>query len=322
LDESYQRAREEYGDDLVAITDHESFLGKRIAEAEWAAMMAACERYCEPERFITLPGYEWTGTRHPGPGHRCVYWPDINYPLIGREHPDGRSSASLVQRVKALGGVVFPHHVGWTGADAAVHDPLVQTCWEIVSCHGAYEASGEGALGQRDTPLAGQFARDQLEAGLRFGFVGGSDGHGLLWHHGVAHCRDSHRTGLTGLWLRELSRQGVFEALQARRTFATSGSRLALGLWVDGRPMGSAVPTGPWGGVRLWVEAQSPLAKVELIGSGGRRWLLSSQGCSLRQELRLGDLDWQDTGPAFLYLRVQLKDDGMGWSSPVWLDHG
>jgi predicted nucleic acid-binding Zn-ribbon protein len=30
-----------------------------------------------------------------------------------------------------LGALAFPHHVGWTGADAEAHDPAVQSCWEI-----------------------------------------------------------------------------------------------------------------------------------------------------------------------------------------------
>jgi hypothetical protein len=315
--EAYERARDEYRDDLAAVTDHESFLGKRIGAGEWRELLAECDLHDEPGRFVTLPGYEWTGARHPGPGHRCVYWPCSDRPLLGREHVEARTSSDLVAAVGRRGGLVFPHHVGWTGADAAAHDPAVQTCWEIVSCHGAYEAIDVGPIGQRDVPLAGQFLRDQLEAGLRFGFVGGSDGHGLLWHHGVSRKRDSHRTGLTAVLVKELSRPAVFEALRLRRCYATSGVPIALSLSVDGAPMGAEVRPGATVHVEAFADGLSPLRRAELVGSGGTSTPLHFTGSTLRAVTDVPALRTGTTG--YLYLRVEQCDAEVAWSSPVWL---
>lgn len=316
--EAYERARDEYRDELAAVTDHESFLGKRIGSGEWRQLMAECDLHDEPGRFVTIPGYEWTGARHPGPGHRCVYWPSSDRPVLGREHPEARTSAALVAAVGRRGGLVFPHHVGWTGADAAAHDPAVQTCWEIVSCHGAYEAIGVGPIGQRDVPLQGQFVRDQLGAGLRFGFVGGSDGHGLLWHHGVSRKRDSHRTGLTAVLVRELSRAAVFEALRLRRCYATSGVPIRVWLAVDGAPMGAEVKASGAIRVEAFVDALAPLRAAELVGPAGVVAQLAVAGSTVRAELEL-PAPPRPGGASFLYLRVEQRDAELAWSSPVWL---
>jgi hypothetical protein len=315
--EAYERARDLYGDDFTAVTDHESFLVKRIGPGEWRGLMATCDLFDEPHRFVTLPAYEWTGARHPGPGHRCVYLPDSSIPLLGREHPEARTSGDLIRAVGRLGGLVFPHHVGWTGADAGVHDPSVQTCWEVVSCHGAYEAIGEGPIGQRGVPLEGHFLRDQLERGLSFGFVGGSDGHGLLWHHGLAHRRDSHRTGLTAVLVRELTRPAVFEALRSRRCYATSGVPMILDLTVAGLPMGSEVVAREPVRVSALAEGTGALRRAELVMSGGEKVELAVSGSSLR-----ADLVVPPSGPGhvrFVYLRVEQTDGDVGWTSPVRL---
>lgn len=317
LRESYERARDEYQDDFVSLTDHESFLGKRVGPGEWRRMMAECDLHDEPGRFVTLPGYEWTGPRHPGPGHRCVYWPSSDRPLLGREHPEARTSADLIRVVHRLGGLVFPHHVGWTGADASVHVPEVQTCWEIVSSHGSYESLGIGPIGQRDTPLEGQFLRDQLNEGLQFGFVGGSDGHGLLWHHGIAHRRDSHRTGLTAALVNDLSRESLFEALRSRRCYATSGVPLLMDLNVNGSPMGASIRATSTIDVDVMVDGQASLRRAELVRSNGEALRLPMRGSRVRTSLAMQTP--KDGRMMFLYLRVEQIDGEVAWSSPVWV---
>ena len=314
--ESYERARDRYGDDFVSVTDHEDFLGKRIGPGEWRGQMALCDLFDEPGRFVTLPGYEWTGRRHPGPGHRCVYLPDTSYPLLGRAHRAAETSAELIQALKRCGGLVFPHHVGWTGADAEAHDPAVQTCWEIVSVHGAYEALGVGPIGQRDVPLEGHFIRDQLDRGLRFGFVGGTDGHGLLWHHGIAHRRDSHRTGLTAVFVEQLSREAVLDALRKRRCYATSGVKMVLDLRVDGKPMGSDVAVSDAVEAQILIDAPSSLARADLIFSHGRSEPLNFSGSRAAATVRV------PLGPSpidYVYLRAEQRDGDIGWTSPLWL---
>ena len=79
-----------------------------------------------------------------------------------------------------------------------------------------------------------------LDAGWHLGFIGVSDHHGDEWG------ADAGR-GRAGLWVDALTRDGVREALVARRAFATVIDGLRLDASANGVRMGAAVPhrTGP-----------------------------------------------------------------------------
>jgi hypothetical protein len=307
-EEVYLRARDRYGDDFVALTDHESFLGKRTGPGEWRYLQEVADAFDRPGRFATLLAYEWTGKRYPGPGHKCVYLPKRDLPIVSRDDvPEGRE---LVQRVAAIGGWAAPHHIGWTGADEPGHDPAGQPTWEICSCHGCYEHA-DHPLGQRGEH-EDQLVDVMLKKGHRFGFTASSDSHGLLWHHGEARKRDPYRTGLTAVQAPELTRDAVFEALKARRCYGTSGAKIRLDFLVDGHPMGSEIAAGEHRVVGA-VVGESALERVELVGATG---VLASGSVDGRE----GTLDVRVRfpKPGYGYLRVVQADGEMAWSSPVF----
>jgi hypothetical protein len=306
--EAYLRARDRYGDDFVALTDHESFLGKRTGPGEWRYLQAVADRYEEPGRFATLIAYEWTGRMFPGPGHKCVYFPDAGYPLVSRDDvPEG---ADLVRRVRELGGFASPHHIGWTGCDEAGHDPDGQPLWEICSCHGCYEHA-DHPLGQRGE-LREQMVDVMLQKGHRFGFTASSDSHGLLWHHGESRKRDPYRTGLTAVQARDVSRASVYEALVARRCYATSGAKIFVDMRADGRPMGSTLRAN--GRVAVEVEAASDVAlcSIELLGPDGVIACTPAHGTAAELAARVAT--------PWVYARVTRCDGEMAWTSPVFVE--
>ncbi len=314
--EIYLRARDLYGDDLVALTDHESFLGKRTPPGEWAHLQDLAIRFEQPGRFATLLAYEWTGRMIPGPGHKNVYHDEPGAPLMSRDDPGADTGAGLLARIAMHGGIAIPHHVGWTGADEESHVEALQPCFEVVSCHGSYEAREDRLIGRRG-PDRGPFLKELLASGMRFGFTGGSDGHGLLWQHGVSRKRDAHRTGLVAVIAATLDRHAVMEAIKARRVYATTGEKIWLRLWVEGRPMGSVVDAGRGSMVRVkvQVEAGGPLAAVSLV-TAGSEIPLDVAGDRVDWEI---DLDLAPDAARFLYVRVVRSDGECAMSSPVFL---
>jgi hypothetical protein len=264
------------------------------------------DRYNDAPRFATLLAYEWTGKMHPGPGHKCVYYPVRGLPIVSRDDvPEGRA---LVQRVHALGGLASPHHIGWTGADEAGHDDLGQPVWEICSCHGCYEHP-QHALGARGN-LVDQTADVFLRRGHRFGFTASSDSHGLLWHHGESRKRDPYRTGLTAVLLPALSRAGILEALRERRCYATSGAKILLDVRVDGAPMGSLLDARDAMQVNVLARGTDAIASIELVGPGG-----------VLARVEPGDdygILQERVDAPFVYARVTQRDGEMAWSSPVF----
>ena len=308
-DEPYLRARWVYGDDFAALTDHESFIGKRIGPGEWAYLSAVADRHDRPGTFATLLAYEWTGRMYPGPGHKVVYLPPEGGPIVSRDDvPEG---ADLVRAVKAQGGFAVPHHVGWTGADEEAHDPIAQPVFEICSCHGCY-LHADHPLGARGD-LRDQMIEELLRRGKRFGFIACSDGHGLLYHHGVARKRDPFRCGLTAVQARAVTREAILEAIRERRCYATSGVPILLDLRAGDAPMGSElVVRGPTV-VRAVARCASPIARLSLQGPKGPIATVSGEG-QLEAELEAS------VEPGWVYAKVEQEDGEMAWSSPIFLD--
>ena len=306
-DEPYLRARHVYRDDFCALTDHESFLGKRTSPSEWAYLQAVAEAH-NRDGFATLVAYEWTGKPYPGPGHKCVYLPTVGSPIISRDEvPVGKE---LVARIKTQGAITGPHHTGWTGADLEGHDPMGQPFWEICSCHGCYEHA-DHPLGQRGE-LYDQMVDAALAKGLRFGFIANSDGHGLLWHHGEARKRDPFRTGLTAVQAATRSRAGILAALRERRCYATSGVPILLDLRVGDAPMGSEVDAAEGTPVTAVAIGTDAVRILEVVADSG-------VVASVEGHANDADLRWYLRGtPRFVYARVVQHDGEMAWTSPVF----
>ena len=309
-EEAYLRAQYIYQDDFVALTDHESFLGKRIGPGEWRYLTKVAEKYNKTDRFVTINAYEWTAKMFPGPGHKIVYFPGAGQGthIVSRDEvPEGKD---ILREVAKQGAFAAPHHVGWTGANLEAHDPQFQPVWEICSCHGCYEHA-DHPLGQRGE-LRDQMVHDALVAGHRFGLVACSDGHGLLWHHGVGRKRDPFRTGLTAVQAKEHTRQGVFEAIRERRCYATSGAKIVLDLRANGLPMGSELDSSEEVEYHAQVWGTSPIRRLALVGPTGIVESIESK--ENRAEIRSAKKQ------AFVYARVEQEDGEMAWSSPIFLN--
>lgn len=305
--EPYLRARHLYGDDFCALSDHESFLGKRIGPGEWSYLERVAEQHDAPGAFATLFAYEWTGKSFPGPGHKVVYSDRPGTEVVSRDaEPTGQG---LIRKLKASGSIAVPHHVGWTGADEAAHDPEVQPVWEICSCHGCYLTAQHPLGGRGD--LRDQMVEEVLKRGARFGFIACSDGHGLLFHHGVGRKRDPFRTGLTAVQARSNDRTAILAALRERRSYATSGVPIYLDVDAEGRPMGSQLG-GP---SQIVVRAAgcAPIKTLSLVGPLGVIASVAPNAIEATLEARL------EAPHAWAYARVEQVDGEMAWSSPVWL---
>lgn len=309
-DEPYLRARWLYRDDFAALSDHESFLGKRIGPGEWAYLQHVAERHNDPGSFATLFAYEWTGRSYPGPGHKVVYMPEHGSEVVSRDDvPEG---IDVLRAVTAQGGFAVPHHVGWTGSNDDAHDPNSQPVWEICSCHGCYETLGH-PLGQRGD-LRDHMVDAVLKRGHRFGFIACSDGHGLLWHHGVGRKRDPFRTGLTVVQAESCTREAILRAIRRRQCYATSGTRIELDVRVGKAPMGSFLTTRDEIHVRAVARGSSTIKTLAFVGPDGVVAEVAGHGADAALDARVQ--------LPYVYARVEQTDGEMAWSSPIFTDAG
>jgi len=318
VEDYFAYARDVSALDVVAITDHDHWGILQLDRHPefWEETKTQTRRFHQPGRFVTLLGYEWTSWIH---GHRHVLYFEDEGEIYSSISPDYETPTQLWDALRGKKALTFAHHsagsvipTNW----AFPPDPVLEPLTEIVSVHGSSEALDSPAL--IVDPIPGNFVRDVLDRGYRFGFVGSGDSHD--GHPGLAHLV-MESGGLAAIISESLTRESVLEALRARRVYATNGPRILLRAALDSHPMGALIPkpkTGSYTG-ELFVQviAKAPLERVDLIRSGE---LVESIPIGGLLEVTLGrEIEDLESGE-YLYVRAVQEDTGAAWSSPIYIE--
>lgn len=234
---------------------HEGF--GRLAR-NWVKLLAKLEAAHEDGRFVTLPSYEWHSREY---GDHILYAPGPRLAL--RDAPD---LPGLRELAREAGGILIPHHIGYRagyrGIDWRHFRPEQTPFVELFSLHGCSESEYAPYpmlhdMGPRD---AGSTAEAGWALGHRFGVIASTDQHAAF--------PGSHGDGRAGVFARELTREGLFEAFRARRVLAATGDRLDARLFVEEAWMGSEIRAAGSRRVRFSVAGQDALERVELLKNG------------------------------------------------------
>lgn len=316
VDEYYRMRRDAYELDFASLTDHDNFVGKKLSPSEWEEIKEITDRFNRSGEFVTFFGQEWTSLRVPrGGGHMNVYSTRRDIPLFDHTETAYATTAQLVEAARSWQAIAIPHHIGWTGTVWEAMAPDVTTLVEIISVHGAHEFMGNTPIPHRGG-MRGYFVQDGLARGLRFGFIGGTDCHGLAWQHGECWKRDPYRGGWAGVLARELTRDAIFEALRKRRCFATSGIRMRLVFEINDHLMGEEFESQEPVRAFVDVNSESLIRWIEIVKNNETVYRFGGEG-------HHSTFRWEDPNPtpgtSWYYLRVICRDDNMAWSSPIWV---
>jgi hypothetical protein len=306
--------------DFTAKTDHDFHtIFSCMDEADWEETVRLTDEFNDPGRFATLLGWEYTYSG----GHENVYFRDR-----GRYEPlSVRTSPEELWAVLTPGEVItIPHHPAGGINVPYMHwehrDPRFIKAVEVFSLHGNGETPlaplgprSRGETREDRRPRKGS-AQEAMSLGLEFSILASTDNHTSTPANPVQHTRIDLPvgSGLCAVWLEELRRENIFDAIVAGRTYGTTGPRIRLEFRRLRDSQGEA-------GVEGLVIGAADLAAVELIGvrdgieppfpvlasfpSKGRicrfRWELGGDGGACRA----------------VYLRVTQVDEEMAWSSPL-----
>ena len=199
----------------------------QISKDFWSELNMLTRELDQPHRFITLPGYEWSGNTALG-GDRNVYFRYEGGTIRRSSHAmilddgdldsDCRTAGELFEALSATNGddVVCFAHCGGRYADIKLfHDGLLERSVEVHSAWGTFE----------------WLLHDAFDMGYRVGIVCNSDGHkgrpGASYAGAAAFGAIG---GLTCYNMRELSRDALFNCLKRRHHYGTTGSRMHLGV--------------------------------------------------------------------------------------------
>jgi hypothetical protein len=127
----------------------------------------------------------------------------------------------------------------------------------------------------------------------------------------------SYGTGpVTAIVAPELTRSALWDRVQARNTYATSGSRIYLKVTGDGRPAGSDVPVDDGLAFHITCHGCAEIQQVDLIVGAARVKSWRPASLDFGEQLTLAA---EDLPGEWAYVRVQQADGEYAWSSPLYL---
>lgn len=198
----------------------------QVNNAFWAYLNELTANFHEDGRFVTFPGYEWSGNTAVG-GDRNVFFREEGRQIHRSSHAllpdrsdidtDANDAGALFEALADEDCVVFAH-VGGRYADIAfAHDGKIERSMELHSAWGTFE----------------WLIEDCFDLGHRVGVVANSDGHkGRPGSSYPGASTFGAYGGLTCFLTDELTRDGIFGALRRRHHYGTTGNRIHLDVGV------------------------------------------------------------------------------------------
>lgn len=205
-----------------------------------------------PHEFVTFQGYEAHSRRY---GDHHFLSTDDDLPLITEGSPK-----EIMKRFPNKNVIAVPHHVGYTpgyrGANWEAFDERTSPIVEVFSKHGSGMSDKSSypyyhSMGPRDSRSTVYTA---LEKGHRFGFVGSTD------HH--AGYPGSYGDGRLAVLASEKTRESIWEALLARRTYAVTGDKIECLFKINGEYMGSEIDGSGTRNIELSVKGDDRIDKI------------------------------------------------------------
>ena len=323
-------ARDVFGLDFTSVTNWSP-------ERNWPADKELFKKHNKDHEFVTLPGYE-NGLRT---GHKNVYFLCEDTPVR-----PARTYGELFEFLADRECLVISHHPNttsetdpeesWGPVQLESINPRYERLIEICQNRGSFEVDEVG--GEVSFGGYGSSIGDCLSAGLRLGFVGGTDTHrgrpGSPLSNQSGLDAGQHVTGgITGVLCNELTRPAIWEALKARRCYATTSVRILLDFGVNGLTMGTDALLTEQSRrdferrtIRVRALGTYPIDRVVIVRNGKEVHSRSVDAVEC-------EVEWDDeqdlsdvTDPAiegvYYYAKVYQHDRNMAWASPVWLTHG
>ncbi len=319
VEDYFRFARDVAGLDIVSLTDHDHWGVLHLDEnpAIWRSIAEHTASFHVPGKFVTLLGYEWTSWEY---GHRHVLYFSDRGDLYSSIDLDFNTPNELWDALRGRDVITVAHHsaggpiaTDWSYAP----DPQLEPITEVVSVHGVSEAMDSPSVIYRPQP--GNFVRDVLDRGYRFGFVGSGDSHD--GHPGLAHLANGGTGGVAAIIASDLTRPAILEAIRNRRVYATSGPRIYLRAALSTYPMGAIVPHA-----KLRSEDGQVSLYVHSVGTDEITWLdVVRSGQVTRSSINkdrfevLVPIDNPQPGEYF-YVRIVQADGGLAWSSPIYVE--
>ncbi len=299
--------------DFIAITDHT----RDTDPYPWWRTQKVIDLFYVPGRLATIYAYERSNSIAGG-GHRNVFflkrgWPVIkaDYLFPAAERAEQSPQKALYPKLRGKDAFSIAHTPGymrriergtWT-----FHDPQVEPLAELIQAYRRdYEQPGQPRWpGAR---LGGNLATEAslwyaLARGYKLGFIASSD------HH-------STHLSFASAWSEGVSREQVFEALRARRTYAAT-DKIVLDVRIGQALLGESTKLGESDSLAIRARGTGPIAEVQVVHGGTIIWRSEPGKAEFEAKVPIRR---DPSAAGFYYVRLRQSDGNMAWSSPIWVE--
>ncbi len=314
---AYHYARNVAGLDWASSSEHDvADRTPGMTDQDWSSSQDTADSVYVPGDFTTFYAWEWT---HWMDGHRLIFYRDRGGPVLHR--PTYDTYAKLMETLASLPipYLVVPHVMEPNPAHEIFLQPPSprQRIGEIYSHHNddrGKDVADLFELGLED-PWSYRFA---WSIGHRMGIWGSSDDHFGMPGRDAVSAESEGSGGLAVAIATENTREAIWEALEARRVYGTTGARILLDVDLSGAAMGSVISAPSDRRLRVRVVGSAPLAKVEVTRGQDDEYRTLEVDPEGRESARFTVRD-SSSREALYYVRVTQKDGEMAWSSPIWV---
>ena len=285
--------------DFLAITNHHTHQNAY----EWWRTQKAADLFVVPGRFAAFYGYERSMGN--GLGHRNIVQLERDLPIVYTpvELPDANDTLRLWKTLEGHRAITIPHQLSGPWHDWRYKNRKLEPVVELFQGHrGSYEYQDS----PRPRGLSPGKNRgslwDAYSRGVRVGVIASSD-------HMSTHV------SYAGVYATDLSREAIFAALRARRTFAAT-DRIVLDVRIGEHIMGEECPAGTPPVLSVKVRATGPIERIDIVRD--QQIIYSHKPKGTTAEFTFRDLK-PPSGATYYYARVLQKDTNIAWSSPIWV---
>jgi len=337
LDENYRYGMDVFGYDFMALTDHDIDL---YFNSVYEKSLRMADLYNNSPYFITIPAFEfsfldwrsWGSEVRRGLGSQCMYFSNKKDALKILRSSGGTICVNddetsdiykLVGflRKKGLKDVVIPPHQlsdYYSMTDWSLDDEEYRPVLEIFQVRGSYEYHGcpresktyYQFLDEKNPPLNGHqltWAQSALALGRKVGFMANGD-------HG------STGIGTTAVMVREVSREGIIEALKQRRCYATTGDKIFVDFRINGHINGEVIECSEKPHITADITGTDSISEIVVFKNNKQIYQKNSSDMGGKKTWTIDFKDEDFYYDSFYYLRIIQDNNEMAWSSPIWVE--
>ena len=307
IEEKYRFCKDVAKLDFAMCTDHDN-----MSVSEWNRTRKAAHFNNIPGIFTAFAGFEWTCTHFQNKanyGHYNILYKEDGQ-ILRTSNPEQDSIEKLWKTFEKGKVLSIPHHPGEEchRLDWNFFNEDFERLVEIFQVRGSYEFDGcplDPSNYNRRT-VKNNSVRYGLNRGYKFGFTSGGE------HEGV---------GVTAVYAKELTRESIFEALQKRHTYGTTGDHIIVDFRINGYLMGSEIK----------IKNENPEVYINVAGTDMIKniQLIRDSKC-IQEWTPTGKdvcLEWvddtfnktQDVPHHYYYIVLTQANGEMAWASPVFV---